>query len=90
MVKSGDPVEQEKQLKYATFVANTVMLRNVADLTDVLTSMIDQGHLATSELVGHISPYIRNHIRRFGRFVLDMDQISKPLNPAPIPFPTSA
>lgn len=52
MVKSGDPVEQEKQLKYATFVANTVMLRNVADLTDVLTSMIDQGHLATSELVG--------------------------------------
>ena len=55
MVKSGDPVEQEKQLKYATFVANTVMLRNVADLTDVLTSMIDQGHLATSELVGHIS-----------------------------------
>jgi hypothetical protein len=30
-VKSGDPVEQEKQLKYASLVANTIMLSNVAD-----------------------------------------------------------
>ena len=89
VVKSGDPVEQEKQLKYATLVANTVMLSNVADLTDVLTAMIGDGHAVTAELVGHLSPYIRDHIRRFGRFVLDMEQIPKPLNPAAIPFKTA-
>lgn len=89
MVKSGDPVEQEKQLKYATLVANTVMLSNVVDLTDVLTGMIQDGHAVTPELVGHLSPYIRNHIRRFGRFILDMEQIPAPLNPTPIPFKTA-
>lgn len=89
VVKSGDPVEQEKQLKYATLVANTVMLSNVADLTSVLTAMIEDGHVVTPELVGHLSPYSREHIRRFGRFVLDMDQIPAPLNPAPIPFKTA-
>ncbi len=39
VVKSGDPVEQEKQLKYASLVANAVMLSNVADLTEVLSAM---------------------------------------------------
>jgi TnpA family transposase len=89
VVKSGDPVEQEKQLKYATLVANTVMLSNVADLTSVLTAMIEDGHIVTPELVGHLSPYSREHIRRFGRFVLDMEQIPAPLNPVPIPFKTA-
>ena len=36
MIKSGDPIEQEKQLKYASLVANTIMLSNVADMTDGL------------------------------------------------------
>ncbi len=39
MIKSGDPVEQKKQLKYASLVANTIMLSNVADLTTVLSEM---------------------------------------------------
>ncbi len=51
--------------------------------------MIGDGHAVTSELVGHLSPYIRDHIRIFGRFVLDMEQIPKPLNPAAIPFKTA-
>ena len=34
VIKSGDPVEQEKQLKYASLVANAIMLSNVADLTE--------------------------------------------------------
>jgi len=42
VVRSGDLVEQEKQLtKYASLVANAVMLSNVADLTDVLSDPLD-------------------------------------------------
>ena len=37
VIRSGDPVEQEKQLKYASLVINAVMLSNVVDLSDVLS-----------------------------------------------------
>jgi TnpA family transposase len=86
VVKSGDPVEQEKQLKYASLVANAVMLSNVADLTDVLSVMAKDGQPVTATLVASISPYIREHIRRFGRFALDMENLPNPLNPQPLPF----
>ena len=89
VVKSGDPVEQEKQLKYASLVANAVMLSNVADLTDVLSAMANDGQPVTAALVACISPYIREHIRRFGRFALDMADLPNPLNPQPLPFATA-
>src|SRR5271156_5679215 len=62
VVKSGDPVEQEKQLKYAGLVANAIMLSNVADLTDVLSAMAKDGQPVTPALVACASPYIRGHI----------------------------
>jgi TnpA family transposase len=86
VVKSGDPVEQEKQLKYASLVANTVMLSNVADLTEVLCAMANDGQPVTADLAACISPYLREHIRRFGRFSLDMADLPEPLNPQPLPF----
>jgi TnpA family transposase len=86
VVKSGDPVEQEKQLKYASLVANTVMLSNVADLTKVLSEMAKDGHPVTSELVASTSPYGRRHILRFGQYALDMTDLPGPLDPQPLPF----
>jgi hypothetical protein len=86
VVKSGDPVEQEKQIKYASLIANTVMLSNVADLTAVLSSMAGDGLPVTPGLVASLSPYIREHIRRFGHWVLDMDKLPEPLDPRPLPF----
>ena len=56
VVRSGDPVEQEKQLKYASLVANAVMLSNVVDLTEVLSAMAKDGHPVTPALVACISP----------------------------------
>jgi TnpA family transposase len=88
VVKSGDPVEQEKQLKYASLVANAVMLSNVADLTEALSSMARDGLPVTPELVACTSPYTREHIRRFGKFSLDMTELPNPLNPQPLPFQT--
>jgi len=86
VVRSGDPVEQEKQLKYASLIANAVMLSNVADLTDVLSAMAKDGYPVTPALVASLSPYSREHIRRFGRFVLDMTDLPDPLDPRPLPF----
>ena len=86
VIKSGDPVEQEKQLKYASLVANAVMLSNVDDLTRVLSDMAVDGHPVTPALVASLSPYMRRHILRFGRYALDMENLPEPLNPQPLPF----
>ena len=43
VIKSGDPVEQEKQLKYASLVANAIMLSNVADLTEAIAAIAGDG-----------------------------------------------
>ena len=89
VIKSGDPVEQEKQLKYASLVANAIMLSNVADMTIILSAMAEDGYPVTPELVACLSPYIREHIRRFGRYVLDMDDLPSSLDPQPLPFEPS-
>jgi hypothetical protein len=56
VIKSGDPVEQDKQLKYASLVANTIMLSNVTDLTAVLSSMAADGIPVTPDLVARLKP----------------------------------
>jgi hypothetical protein len=68
---------------------NVVMLSNVADLTDVLSAMANDGHTVTPELVACASPYMREHIRRVGKFALDMNDLPDPLNPQPLPFVTA-
>lgn len=62
-------------------VANTIMLHNVSDLTDVLTDMATEGWPLTQELVGRLNPSLREHIRCFGQYVLDMEDLPPPLMP---------
>jgi hypothetical protein len=81
-------VEQVKQVKYMDLVANAIMLHNVADLTELLSGMADEGLLVTKELLSRLSPYMREHIRRFGQYVLDMDDLPSPLAPRPLGIPS--
>lgn len=74
IIKSGDPVEQAKQIKYSNLIANSIMLHNVADLTKVLSNMANEGYTITKELVAGLSPFIRDQIRRFGRYDVDMNE----------------
>jgi TnpA family transposase len=90
VIKSGDPVEQTKRLKYANLVANAIMLQNVADLTGVLNTAVADGYPVTQELVGRLSPYMRKHIHRFGQYVLDMDAVPEPLDPSALKLELSA
>ena len=55
-------------------------------MTEVLASMAKDGHRVTPELVACLSPYTREHIRRFGQYALDMDDLPAPLDPQPLPF----
>lgn len=80
-ITTGDPVEQEKRIKYMNLVSNAVMLQNVVDLTDVLHQMSQEGFTITKAMVSRLSPYMTEHIKRFGDYVLDMDEVPAPLQP---------
>lgn len=50
-------------------------------MTDVLSEMSKDGHVVSRELVSHLSPYQTEHIRRFGEYVLDMDEPAMVIQP---------
>ena len=81
VIKSGDPVEQNKQIKYMNLVANAIMLHNVVDLTDIIESLVADGYPITRKHVACLSPNAREHIRRFGGYFLEMEQLPEPLKP---------
>ena len=51
-------------------------------------SWAKDGHPVTPELAAATSPYMREQIRRFDRFTLNMEDLPAPLNPQPLPFET--
>lgn len=67
IIKSGDPEEQLKQVKYMDLVANAVMLNNVSDMTAALIDMIAEGQTVTARQVSRLSPYGREHITKLLR-----------------------
>jgi len=87
VLRSGDPVEQEKRIKYRDVVANAVMLHNVVDMTQVLRTLQQEGIPVTPEMGRCLSPYLTEHIRRFGHYVLDMATHPEPLQPQPLFIP---
>ena len=88
IIKSGDPIEQAKLIKYSDLVANSIMLHNVVDLTEVLTSMAEENYSITKELLAGLSPFIRDQIRRFGRY--DVDMSKRPQNLGFVGIPLSS
>lgn len=61
-------------------------MHNIADLTERLSEMAVDGLTVTKGLVSHLSPYMREHIRRLGQYILDMDGQPLPLQPQPLPI----
>jgi hypothetical protein len=59
----------------------TAMLQNILDITDALSELAGDGHTVTKALVSRLSPYMTEHIKRFGENVLDMNEKPKPLQP---------
>ena len=84
VLRSGDPLEQEKRIKYRDLVANAVMLHNVVDMTNVLRKLQQEGICVTPEIVRRLSPYLTEHIKRFGLYFLDMATQPGPLQPQPL------
>ena len=68
------------RIKYNNLVANAVILQNVVDMTYILKELSANGVEVTKSDVAALSPYITRHIKRFGDYVIDLENIPKAID----------
>lgn len=73
VINSNDPDEQQKRLRYIDLVTATLLLQTVVDMTRVLRD-IDKYRKIRTEDLDFLSPYLTEHILRFGRFEVDLNR----------------
>lgn len=77
LVASNDDIEMEKAIKHNDILTNSVILQNVADITEISTQLIEEGHKIRKEDMAYQSPYGTGHLKRFGEIILDLENIPK-------------
>lgn len=82
VITQNDPVEQEKSVKYNHLVANAVILWNTVHQTRVIHSLRKAGWKITATQVACLSPYPTGHLKRFGDYVLNFEQLPDPIDGA--------
>lgn len=75
IISENDPDEQEKRIKYNDLVSNAVILQNVIDMTYILKKLSANGIDLIKEDVAALSPYLTRHIKRFGDYIIDLDNV---------------
>jgi TnpA family transposase len=68
IIADNDPVEQEKSMKFAALLTNTVIFHQATDIAMVVRELQAPGHKVEPEDLAEISPYITENIKRFGEY----------------------
>jgi len=89
IITENDPAEQEKRLKYLDLVASAVVLQNTVDISYAIQAMSAEGHKIDRVSLAALSPYLTRHLKRYGDYVLDLQNIPQPLEGA-IPLPIAS
>lgn len=76
----NDPEEQSKIIKYNDLLANAVILHNVVDISNAIERLNEEGIVVTREDIKVMSPYMTSHIKRFGEYIIDLDEIPQPIH----------
>lgn len=79
-INTNDPEKMEKIIKYNHLVANAVIFQNVVDLTEILQQLKREGYLLVHDDVAALSPYLTAHIKRFGDYFVDLEQVPDALD----------
>jgi hypothetical protein len=61
-------------------VANCLIFHNVYDMTGVLHRLLREGVAVEEETLRHLSPYLTEHINRFGVYEWNPQRIASPIN----------
>jgi len=65
-VTRNDPVEQEKDVKFTSLLANLLIFHNTLDIADVVRQLQAEGEVIDPLDLAQISPYLTEHVNRFG------------------------
>ncbi|NJL53272.1 MAG: transposase [Hydrococcus sp. SU_1_0] len=81
-ITDNDPLEQEKRLKYLDLVANSVILQNAFDISSIIRSLSAEGYVIKPRTLATLSPYLTGHLKRYGDYIVDFDNLPQPLETA--------
>ncbi|WDT82923.1 MAG: Tn3 family transposase (plasmid) [Candidatus Manganitrophus sp.] len=66
-------------MKYNHLVSNLIIFHTVFSLTQVLDNLVRQGYSIHRETISFVSPFITEHINRFGNYSLNLKRRTPPL-----------
>jgi len=78
IVTENDSQEQEKRSHYLALVADAAIYQNVVDMSRVLKNLAVEELEFNQEDLEALSPYLTHHIKRFGKYVLDLSKMPDP------------
>lgn len=84
VITENDPLEQEKRIKYLDLVANAVILQNTFDMSSAIRALSAEGYVIKPRMLAALSPYLTQHIKRYGDYVVELGNIPQPLKGAMI------
>ena len=61
-------------------MANCLIFHNVQAQTRVLHQLADEGHEFDEATLSRLSPYLTEHVNRFGKYTLNLDRDSPTLD----------
>ena len=75
-------------------MANCLIFHNVQAQTRVLHQLADEGHEFDEATLSRLSPYLTEHVNRFGKYTLNLDRENAApdytLSPRPVSRPVLA
>jgi TnpA family transposase len=77
VIGENDPAEQEKMIKFNSLLANCVIFHTALDMMDVIRQMVADGWEITTGVgitaveIAQLSPYLTEHLSRFGVYATD-------------------
>ncbi|WP_211274378.1 Tn3 family transposase [Streptomyces chattanoogensis] len=54
-------------MRFNALLTNAVIFRNVLDIAEIVRQLLEEGWEIDPEDLAHISPYLTEHINRFGQ-----------------------
>ncbi len=73
LVAGNDEDEMEKAVKYCDIITNSIILQNIVDMSDIIYQLMEEGHDVREDDIGYLSPYMTEHIKRFGDYFIDIE-----------------
>jgi TnpA family transposase len=80
LIPSNDRAEQRKYIKYNHLVANCIIFHNVQAMSKILHDLQQEGMTLAPAVLAALSPYLTEHINRFGTYDTDLTWVPPPVD----------